>query len=113
MFPDLKGNGLNHPFLFNWEHVVTTVQKDTRHGFDRELKVGDTWFYQEFYIVPETKNVHIYAMNINELKLAENSLRESEQRWATTLSSIGDAVIATDLDGVITFMNRIAEALTG
>src|SRR5690606_12969044 len=46
-------------------------------------------------------------------KRAEIALRESEQRWATTLASIGDAVIATDLEGNITFMNAVAEKLTG
>ncbi len=40
-------------------------------------------------------------------------LRESEQRWAITLASIGDAVIATDESGRITFMNAVAEELTG
>jgi len=48
-----------------------------------------------------------------ELEKAQESLAKSEHRWATTLSSIGDAVIATDLQGKITFMNNIAEALTG
>jgi PAS domain S-box-containing protein len=46
-------------------------------------------------------------------KQAETSLRESEQRWATTLASIGDAVIATDTSGKIIFMNGEAEELTG
>ena len=41
------------------------------------------------------------------------ALREAEQRWATTLSSIGDAVIATDVEGRVTFMNAVAEGLTG
>jgi PAS domain S-box-containing protein len=50
---------------------------------------------------------------ISERKRAEKSLRESEQRWATTLASIGDAVISTCVDGRITFMNAVAEALTG
>jgi PAS domain S-box-containing protein len=43
--------------------------------------------------------------DITERKRTENALRESEQRWATTLASVGDAVIATDQLGRITFMN--------
>ncbi len=48
-----------------------------------------------------------------ELAVTNAALRESEQRWATTVASIGDAVMTTDIDGKITFMNPVAEALTG
>ncbi len=44
---------------------------------------------------------------------AETALRASEERWATTLASVGDAVIATDMEGKVVFMNKVAEALTG
>jgi PAS domain S-box-containing protein len=44
---------------------------------------------------------------------AERRLRESEQRYAVTLSSIGDAVIATGRDSRINFINPVAEMLTG
>ena len=43
----------------------------------------------------------------------EAALRESEQYLATTLNSIGDAVIATDKEGHIRRMNRVAQELTG
>lgn len=42
----------------------------------------------------------------------ERQLKESRQWFATTLSSIGDAVIATDAKGRIQFMNKVAESLT-
>lgn len=52
--------------------------------------------------------------------LAAESLRRSQhelglqREWfRTTLASIGDAVIATDLRGRITYLNPVAEALTG
>jgi PAS domain S-box-containing protein len=39
---------------------------------------------------------------------------DEARRWfTTTLKSIGDAVIATDPDGRVTFMNGVAEELTG
>ena len=43
----------------------------------------------------------------------ENRLKESEEWLATTLRSIGDAVIATDTEGLVKFMNPIAQDLTG
>jgi PAS domain S-box-containing protein len=42
-----------------------------------------------------------------------NELQASRQQWITTLSSIGEAVIATDEKGSITFINPVAENLTG
>lgn len=44
---------------------------------------------------------------------AESRLRNMERWLATTLRSIGDGVIATDSEGRITFINAMAEALSG
>jgi PAS domain S-box-containing protein len=55
-----------------------------------------------------------YREHLEELvRERTKELRESEQRWSTTLSSIGDAVIATDVEGKVTFINAVAEELTG
>jgi PAS domain S-box-containing protein len=44
---------------------------------------------------------------------AEEDLRKQSDWLRVTLSSIGDAVITTDVEGRVTFMNRVAESLTG
>ncbi len=44
---------------------------------------------------------------------AQESLAASRANLATTLHSIGDAVIATDLAGVVTFLNPVAQKFTG
>jgi diguanylate cyclase (GGDEF)-like protein/PAS domain S-box-containing protein len=43
---------------------------------------------------------------------AEALFREKE-RAQVTLNSIGDAVVCTDVSGIITFLNPVAEAMTG
>jgi PAS domain S-box-containing protein len=44
---------------------------------------------------------------------SETRARENERGLATTLYSIGDGVIATDAEGRVQRMNRVAEELTG
>ncbi|MDP2675513.1 MAG: PAS domain S-box protein [Dehalococcoidia bacterium] len=51
--------------------------------------------------------------DITERKRAEEAFREREEWLSTTLSSIGDAVIATDTAGRVTFLNPAAQSLTG
>jgi len=53
------------------------------------------------------------ARDITAQNRFQNQLRESEERYRVTLGSIGDAVIATDEQGRVSFMNPVAETLTG
>jgi PAS domain S-box-containing protein len=49
----------------------------------------------------------------DQLRQANLSLRESEEKLAVTLNSIGDAVITTDAEAKVMRMNPVAEQLTG
>ena len=51
--------------------------------------------------------------DITPRKRAENALREEKERLAVTLRSLGEGVVATDVEGRIMLMNEAAETMTG
>jgi PAS domain S-box-containing protein len=51
--------------------------------------------------------------HLAERQRAAETLHQERERYRVTLASIGDAVIATDADGKVTFMNGVAESLAG
>jgi PAS domain S-box-containing protein len=54
-----------------------------------------------------------YELALKELQERNEKLTASEQLLATTLESIGDAVISLDREGRIRFMNAVAQKLSG
>ena len=60
------------------------------------------------------EELRIHQHHLNELVIKRTAeLNTALQRWFTTLASIGDAVIATDEKGIISFINPMAETITG
>ena len=53
------------------------------------------------------------ARDLAEERRTLDRLAVAEERFRVTLASIGDAVIAVDLNSRITFINKVAEELTG
>jgi PAS domain S-box-containing protein len=50
---------------------------------------------------------------IHDLRESEAKIKEARDWLQTTIGSIGDAVIATDSQGKVTFLNGVSESLTG
>jgi two-component system CheB/CheR fusion protein len=62
----------------------------------------------------ETQHLLVIQEDTNkQLQQANGTLQASQEKFAVTLNSIGDAVMATDTEGRVTLLNPIAEQLTG
>jgi PAS domain S-box-containing protein len=53
------------------------------------------------------------ALGSRSLRTQEATLRQDHEWFRVTLANINDAVIASNADGKVTFMNAAAESLTG
>ncbi len=100
----------------------------TRRPFQTDVRVhrpddGLVWAQLHGSTAPEdcgSGATLLLVEDITERKAAENVLRKSEEalfeereRAQVTLDSIGDAVLVTDLEGNVTYLNLEAEKLTG
>ena len=62
----------------------------------------------------ETQDLLEVQQEMNkQLQQTNTTLQISEEKFAVTLRSIGDAVLATDAEGLVTLLNPLAERLTG
>jgi len=101
--------------------------------FTRQIEEGmvDHYSMDKRYLRPDGQTVWVFlsfqrrwladgghedlsvVVDITERKRLEEARHRSEQNLAVTLDSIGDAVLATDTEGLVTRLNPVAEKLVG
>ncbi|WP_372994480.1 diguanylate cyclase domain-containing protein [Marinobacter sp.] len=63
--------------------------------------------------VHTVEDISTYKAHERARKKAEEQLFDAKERAQVTLDSIGDAVLSTDINGCVSYMNVVAETLTG
>jgi len=61
----------------------------------------------------QVRGFFVLVTDITSRHEAEMALFEEKERARVTLGSIGDSVVTTDVDGAVTYLNPIAEVMTG
>jgi len=61
----------------------------------------------------QVRGIFVQVTDITERKRMEDALFEEKERMHLTLKSIGDAVVCTDAQGLVTYLNPVAQRLTG
>ncbi|HEY7878161.1 MAG TPA: ATP-binding protein [Gemmatimonadaceae bacterium] len=104
LLKDIRRRGLDVPV------IMLTGRSDPETAVEL-MKAGAADFLSKSVLAPDRLGPSI--RNAVRVSRAERALRES-QAWASTaLRSIGDAVVTTDAHGRVTYLNRVAEELTG
>ncbi|MBZ9752291.1 EAL domain-containing protein [Deinococcus sp. HMF7604] len=105
-------------FALNEPHMRAALAGEPQHFERLFTDPAGRERYALFSYIPDqqpegVQGFFVMAMDITERRQAELTLIE-EREWArTTLNSIGDGVITTDPTGHITFINPVAQSLTG
>lgn len=80
---------------------------------DNKKRYCEVSLLKQVESVSEQNNFLVLINDISARKLAEVALHEEKERIRVMLESIADAVIATDINGNVTFINAAAELMTG
>lgn len=94
---------------FNIPVVYVTAYGDKK-TLQRANSTGPFGYLTKPFSMIELESVVEIALSKSQMEL---QLINSKQWFASTLRSIGDAVIATDSNGLIKLMNPVSEQLTG
>ena len=100
-------------------HVLACLS-GSRESFENELLVGGVPRTARITFSPRwsgdgtrVEGFHVFVVDVTEHKNLENALFQEKELAQVTLKSIGDGVITTDVTGMITYLNPIAETMTG
>lgn len=102
-----------------WASVVVTALRDQSgalRGFlkiTRDLTERKKAEEEARRLLEEESARRAAEASLLDAQRAHREERRHREQLHVTLSSIGDAVIVTDMQGVVTFMNPIAQELTG
>jgi PAS domain S-box-containing protein len=102
-----------------WASVVITGLKDAQGNLQGFAKVTrDMTDRREAEdaarrLFEEETSRRLAESSARRAERAQQDERQQREQLQVTLSSIGDAVIVTDMEGRITFLNPVAAALTG
>ena len=89
---------------------------------ERKVEVLPGWFQDALRAAALVLLVFVVGMMVSrvqvrrktrEIRRSVEALAAEKERLAVTLASVGDAVIATDNDGAVVLLNKVAEDLTG
>ncbi len=96
-FPDLRGLKKDHPMLADLESVEAGIVATGGRTFNREVRVGGSFYLQIISRLPESGLLRIYAVDITEQRRVEEALRQSETLYRTVVEQAAENIFLVDV----------------
>jgi PAS domain S-box-containing protein len=72
--------------------LFDAIQKDKTHSVTKDINTGVSWYEQTLVYVPDTKSYLLYGRNITSRKIAEESLKQSEEKFRSMNFTMNEGV---------------------
>ena len=113
LLPGLTEMGKGHPFLAGLDALLRRLDPDGRKAHLREIRIGDVWYEQSWWLAPATGRALVCALDVSERVRTEQSLRDSEARFRTAFEDATVAMLLTDTVGNVRGLNEAFCRLLG
>ena len=113
IFPDLESVGACHPFLLNWQTILTQLSAQGYDTLMHEIMVGGRFYSQTFQYIESSRSIRIYGQDITRRKQIENALVESEKLFRTSFESATIGIVMYGKNGMFTKVNDRACEIWG
>ncbi|KNZ41983.1 hypothetical protein AKG39_09080 [Acetobacterium bakii] len=101
--------GTENYWIERYGQVALTGEALHYENYSKELKK----YFEVIVYAPRNKQFAVIISDITKRKELETALSNEKNILETTLKSVGDGVISTDIMGKIVFLNMVGEDLTG
>ena len=111
-FPDPKKR---RDAILTWKNDFTNATPGEKRPrtFDVVCKNGEIKIIEFVPVMLENNEFLMTVNDVTQKRIAENALKQSEERFRTVASSAVDAIIITDLEGNIVFCNNSVQRIFG
>lgn len=76
-FPEMEKMGVDHPFFEGVIPMLDELKRNHDVLASREIQIEDQWYHQTINLIYEIKCIHVYSLNITDLKNVQTQLMSS------------------------------------
>jgi PAS domain S-box-containing protein len=120
LFPDLQTMGSRHEWLVDLKSIATLLRDNENTSYVREIRIGNAWFEQLFFLAPTQDEIRVYSRDITERKQAEEALSaiqgeadKDRRRLEAVMEALPVGVAITDAQGGNIRANNAFERVWG